>query len=314
MDLVSLTQGLAQESLQSGNLEQDNQEGIYEPLVPSALMSDETKWLLGALEKAHFKKLSISELDTALFLERFVTNLDKQKLFFTEQDLIRFKKRYQPTILTYLKQGNLFPAFEMYEEYRKLAVSRLNSVIASLSEAPDLESNETFTLDRSDLSWTSSSHQLNGIWEGLLTHEYINEIFSQIDDNESFNTTLELLTKREDKILGNLQKKYKRWVKNILEFEATDVQELYLTTLTQMFDPHTSFLNIKEKEKFDQAMHNEFVGIGAVLTDADGYCTIKELLPGGPAEASRRLEPEDIILKVAQGEGEFVDVVDMKFI
>ena len=222
--LVSLTQGLAQESLQSGNLEQDNQEGIHKPLVPSALMSDETKWLLGALEKAHFKKLSISELDTALFLERFVTNLDKQKLFFTEQDLIRFKKRYQPTILTYLKQGNLFPAFEMYEEYRKLAVSRLNSVIASLSQAPDLESNETFTLDRSDLSWTSSSHQLNGIWEGLLTHEYINEIFSQIDENESFNTTLELLTKREDKILGNLQKKYKRWVKNILEFEATDVQ------------------------------------------------------------------------------------------
>jgi len=79
-----------------------------------------------------------------------------------------------------------------------------------------------------------------------------------------------------------------------------------------MFDPHTSFLNIKEKEKFDQAMHNEFVGIGAVLTDADGYCTIKELLPGGPAEASRQLEPEDIILKVAQAEGEFVDVVDMR--
>ena len=26
-----------------------------------------------------------------------------------------------------------------------------------------------------------------------------------------------------------------------------------------MFDPHTSFLTIKEKEKFDQAMHNEFV-------------------------------------------------------
>ena len=59
-------------------------------------------------------------------------------------------------------------------------------------------------------------------------------------------------------------------------------------------------------------MHNEFVGIGAVLTDADGYCTIKELLPGGPAEASRELEPEDIILQVAQGDRAFVDVVDMK--
>jgi carboxyl-terminal processing protease len=112
--------------------------------------------------------------------------------------------------------------------------------------------------------------------------------------------------------MEKIKKKYERWHKNITEFEASDVQELYLSTLTQMFDPHTSFLNIKEKEKFDQAMHNEFVGIGAVLTDEDGYCTIKELLPGGPAEASRELEAEDVILQVAQEGGEFVDVVEMK--
>jgi len=90
---VMPTQGVAQESLQTGAFDQANQEAIYEPLVPNPLMSDETKWLLGALEKAHFKKLSISELDTALFLENFLTDLDKQKLFFTEQDLIRFKKK-----------------------------------------------------------------------------------------------------------------------------------------------------------------------------------------------------------------------------
>lgn len=79
-----------------------------------------------------------------------------------------------------------------------------------------------------------------------------------------------------------------------------------------MFDPHTTFMNIKEKEKFDQSMNNELVGIGAVLSDVDGFCTIKELLPGGPAEASLELKPEDIILKVAQSEGNFTDVVDMK--
>ena len=71
-------------------------------------------------------------------------------------------------------------------------------------------------------------------------------------------------------------------------------------------------MNLKEKEKFDQQMNNEFVGIGARLSDEDGYCTIKGLLPGGPAEASRELETNDIILKVAQSDGDFVDVVDMK--
>jgi carboxyl-terminal processing protease len=110
----------------------------------------------------------------------------------------------------------------------------------------------------------------------------------------------------------SVRNRYERWLKNINEFEPTDVQELYLTSLTQMFDPHTTFLNIKEKEKFDQTMNNELVGIGAVLSDVDGFCTIKELLPGGPAEASLELEPEDVILKVGQAEGNLTDVVDMK--
>ena len=69
-----------------------------EPLVPTALMSDETKWLLGALEKAHFKKLSIQQLDRKIFLENYINNLDKQKLFFTASDLDEFINRYEPTL------------------------------------------------------------------------------------------------------------------------------------------------------------------------------------------------------------------------
>ncbi len=284
----------------------------YKPLVPTSLMSEETKWLLSALEKAHFNKLNIENLDRKKFLENYLRNLDKQKLFFKLSDVDDILKRYEPTLITYLKQGNLFPAFEIYESYRNRSLSRLQNILLSLNNSPNIDTNKTFLLDRSEEEWPLSEQSLENDWELLLTHEFINEIFSQIDENETSSESTALLKSRESKALERLKNKYERWHKNILEFEAADVQELYLTTLTQMFDPHTSFLNIKEKEKFDQAMHNEFVGIGAVLTDADGYCTIKELLPGGPAEASRELEPEDIILQVAQGDRVFVDVVDMK--
>ena len=285
---------------------------VSTPLVPSPFMSDETKWLLSALEKAHYSKLSIKDLNIDQFLENFLENLDKQKLFFTHLDTQDFKLRYKPTLLTYLKQGNLYPAFEMYENYRKKAIARLKETSLLLEVIPDLNTSLSFHVDRSEVEWSKSKKELDQVWLGLATNEYINEALSYIDENQSIKNLEPFLSDKKDDILSKIRKKYQRWHKNILEFEATDVQELYLTTLTQMFDPHTSFLNIKEKEKFDQAMNNEFVGIGAVLTDSDGYCTIKELLPGGPAEASRELEPEDIILQVAQGEGEFVDVVEMK--
>ena len=282
------------------------------PLVPSPIMVDETKWLLNALEKAHYKKLSIEELNEKLFLENYLKNLDKQKLFFTAQDLEEFILRYQPTLLTYLKQGNLFPAFEIYDSYRKNALSRLDQSISLLTDIPKLDNNQSYAVDRSDSEWALSIQHLDDIWKKLISYEFINELLTQVDDNETSLESTQFTQRKRLDALEKIKKKYERWHKNITEFEASDVQELYLSTLTQMFDPHTSFLNIKEKEKFDQAMHNEFVGIGAVLTDEDGYCTIKELLPGGPAEASRELEAEDVILQVAQEGGEFVDVVEMK--
>ncbi len=108
-------------------------------------------------------------------------------------------------------------------------------------------------------------------------------------------------------------KRYERLAKSVGEMEASEVQELFLTALTHMYDPHSTFFSADSLEEFAIGMRNSLVGIGAVLSDEDGYCTIKELLPGGPAERSRELDPEDKILGVAQGkEGEFVDVIGMK--
>ena len=82
--------------------------------------------------------------------------------------------------------------------------------------------------------------------------------------------------------------------------------------MTQLFDPHSTFLSSDTLESFNSAVQNSFVGIGALLEDDDGICTIKEILPGGPAERSRLLKAEDQILGVAQGGEEFDDVVDMQ--
>lgn len=281
------------------------------PLVPNALMVEETKWLLSALEKAHFKKLTIDDLNATKFLEKYLQNLDKQKLFFEQKDVSAIINRYKSTLLVYLKQGNLFPAFEIYDEYRSNALSRINNLLDNMPENIEIDQNNSFYIDRSEGNWATGEGDLKEVWSNVITNEFINECLSHVDENTSVDD-LNYSSYYSSESTAKVEKKYQRWKKNILDFEASDVQELYLTTLTQMFDPHTSFLNIKEKERFDQAMHNEFVGIGAVLADEDGFCAIKELLPGGPAEASRELEPEDIILKVAQGEGEFVDVVDMK--
>ena len=282
-------------------------------LVPTPLMQQEAKWLVQALQQAHYNKVSVKDLNSTGFIHSYLKKLDKQKLYFTQSHINEFLDKYSPPLITYFEQGNLFPGFEIYNIYKAMSLERLKWVLNYLNKDFDFETNSSYQTNRDEFPWEDNEIDLNKTWKNLIKYEILAEILSSYDSNMTY---LKFKGEKFSNIAQDskekVRKRYERWSKSIKDFEATDVQELYLTTLTQMFDPHTTFMNIKEKEKFDQTMNNELVGIGAVLTDNDGYCTIRELLPGGPAESSRELKPNDQIVKVAQSEGDFVDVVDMK--
>ena len=56
-------------------------------------------------------------------------------------------------------------------------------------------------------------------------------------------------------------------------------------------------------------MNLSFEGIGAVLLSEDDYTVIRSVVPGGPADKSLKIKPEDKIVGVAQDDDEFVDVI-----
>jgi carboxyl-terminal processing protease len=57
-------------------------------------------------------------------------------------------------------------------------------------------------------------------------------------------------------------------------------------------------------------MSRSLEGIGATLQSKDEYVTISSIVPGGPADKSKQLSPEDRIVGVAQGKtGEFQNII-----
>ena len=83
-------------------------------LEPTALMKHETKWLVQALEQAHYNKVRIQDLNASKFLNAYLKKLDPQKIYFTNSEVESFHKNFTSTIITYFKQGNLYPAFEIF--------------------------------------------------------------------------------------------------------------------------------------------------------------------------------------------------------
>jgi carboxyl-terminal processing protease len=83
-----------------------------------------------------------------------------------------------------------------------------------------------------------------------------------------------------------------------------------MSSLTSQFDPHSTYFSPRSAEDFELNMSLKLEGIGALLTTEDDYAKIVSLVPGGPAEKSGRIDPEDKITRIKQGDSEdFVDVV-----
>ncbi|MEP4301724.1 MAG: carboxy terminal-processing peptidase, partial [Paraglaciecola sp.] len=80
-------------------------------------------------------------------------------------------------------------------------------------------------------------------------------------------------------------------------------------SFARSIEAHTSYLSPRNAERFQMEMNLSFEGIGAVLLSEDDFTVIRSVVPGGPADLSQKIKPEDKIVGVAQDEDEFVDVI-----
>ena len=303
-------------------------------LESSQKMEGETKKMLQSIERFHYRNKPVAQLDFDQLIRDYMSNLDFNRSFFLQSDLDDFKRFNNSTFLSYLKTGNLYPAFEIFKVYRDRSLNRLDWALEQLENDFDFSTEKIYTPDRSEADWPANTEEADALWMDYLKYELLNELLNQkykeasADEDKSNESADELShqniaeiresdPERFTEILTeakeNLRRRYQRWKRNVVETDAENVQEIFLNTLTRMYDPHSGFLSADSREDFDIAIRNSLVGIGAVLSDEDGYCTIKELIPGGPASLSHKLNVNDKIVGVAQNEeGEIVDVIDMK--
>jgi carboxyl-terminal processing protease len=307
-------------------------------------MASQTRWVVNTINARHYLRGSMQELDGQEMVEAYIESFDYSRMYFTRPEVDEFVFRFADAMEAFLEKGNLYAAFEIYDTFKAKAEARTEWTFERLRQDFDFAVDETFQTDRREAEWPASQAEADALWERRLKYELLNEMLSlasenieersaslnmenpdvvdpdAADEDEPFDPSKLLRLLEDESFLAEtldearekIRRRYERNLSFTMDREAAEVQESFINAMTQLFDPHSSFLSSDTLESFNSAVQNSFVGIGALLEDDDGICTIKEILPGGPAERSRMLGPEDQILGVAQGDGEFEDVVDMQ--
>lgn len=122
----------------------------------------------------------------------------------------------------------------------------------------------------------------------------------------------EQFAKLEIEARESTKKNYDDFYERISDFDHADWFATFLNSITEAYDPHTSYFPPRTKKAFDERLSGKLEGIGARLMQKNDYTKVSELISGGPAWRAGELEVGDIIIKVAQGDEEPLDIVGMR--
>jgi carboxyl-terminal processing protease len=267
------------------------------PTGPSADQTTTSKLVFGLLSDSRYayRPRVLDDTLSADIFKRYLEALDAGKVFFTAQDVAKFAP-YKTQLDDDIKSGELEPAYAMFALYKQRVNARTAYARNLLKQDIfDFSGNDRWYYDREDAAWAADSSALDAIWKQSVRNDWLR---------------LKLAGKKPDEIRKTLDKRYANLANAVAELNGEDAFQSFLTAYTNSIDPHTDYFNPRSAERFNQAMSLSLEGIGAQLQKQDDVVVIREVLPGGPAARSNKLEAGDRIVAVGQGpSGVMEDVV-----
>lgn len=266
-------------------------------LAPTTQQTWTLRALVTELEENHYIDRRYNDAMSADHLDTYLERLDPSHLYFTAADVAEFK-RYATRLDDLGRQGELSPAFEIFDQYERRATERLEDVItnmASILGQLDFDRDEYIDSDPTERDWAADVPELDDRWRKRLKNQVL---------------ALRLAEKDPEEIAPTLVKRYENQRNRLSQYNEQDVFAVYANALTSQFDPHTSYFSPRRAENFDIDMRLSLEGIGAVLQNEDEYVKVVRVVPAGPADKQSDLKAAELIIAVGQGKaGPMTDVI-----
>lgn len=249
------------------------------------------------LQQLHYRQAPLDDHVSQMFLTNYLNSLDYNHIIFLQSDVDEFTAKYGTKLDDALKQGDASPATRIFDRYLERLSERNILAQKLLKQDFDFNKDESILLSRNKEPWPKDDADAAKLWRQRIKYELLQA---------------HLAKEKPEETVGLISRRYNRLEKTMSELEREDILQLYLTSLSHSYDPHSDYMSPSEAKNFNiQHITLSLTGIGAQLIWEDGYTKIKELLPGGPAALSKQLHSQDKIVAVAQGDGTPVDVVEM---
>lgn len=261
-------------------------------------------------QRFHYSPPVVDDAFSIKAFDDFLTNMDPGKRFYTQKDIHQLEK-YKKDLDDHFKEGKL-EFFDLALQLLDEETKKCEGYYREMIDAPfDFTKDEKIELDAEKRKWPADDKEMKDYWRKSLKYEKLNRYTEDLEQLQK-----EGKTRPEDSIRMDIVHEVKDmmdgWFDRLSKVKRADRFEMFVNTFVHLYDPHTDYLNPKEKEDFNISMSGKLEGIGARLQTEREFTKVSSIVPGGPAARQGELETNDMIQAVQQEGMEPVDIKGMR--
>lgn len=243
--------------------------------------------------RAHYKIVDVNDDFAKNVIGRLMNYLDMNHSLYTQSEVDSIYT-HTKSILNGINKCELDYPYSLYNENIKKRYQKYKFMIDNVSENLDLNTNETIALDRTKAPFAKTEDDLKSLWKAELKNEFETQLLNG---------------KTKAQAVERIKNRYIVAMRRISQYSSEDVFSAFENSFAAAIDPHTNYFGPVESENFNDDMNLSLEGIGAVLSQENEYTVIVQIMPGSPAEKSKKLKPKDKIVAVKQEHGKFEDII-----
>jgi carboxyl-terminal processing protease len=265
------------------------------------------------LEVRHYAENAIDDNFSRKVFKEYTDAINFRKLFLTEKDFEALK-----AFETKIDDEMIAETYQLYDLSVQITDKRRKEVQSYykeiLSKPFDFSKDEIFESDVKKINIAKNEAEIKERWQQYLKFDALRRVVGalEIQEKDKENKNPKSFAQIEEDARKGILRVMDDWFLRMEKEEAASRRATYINAITACYDPHTTYFAPRERQEFVEEFSGRYEGIGARLQKKeDGTIKISEIIAGGPAFRQGVLKAEDVILKVAQGTGEPVEITNM---
>ena len=272
----------------------ESKDGLNLPLLQSgSAQMTSCNRAQNTFTRAHYKIIDVNQDFADKVIEQFLSYIDYNHSLLTKSEVDGIYAN-RDKILKALQFCDLSYPYELYNFALKRRSEKYRFFLDTVRKGIDVNSNRVLQYDRRKAPYSLDENSLHALWTDEVTNEYINQLLNK---------------KTPQNAVKRLIKRYEAALLKLSQTTSEDAFSTYENSFATAIDPHTNYFSPVESQNFEDDINLSLEGIGAVLSSEDENTVIVSIIPGSPAEASKKLKPKDRIVGVRQEDGTYDDII-----